>query len=317
MALDQRGTARMFARSILWLAVLLAALTGSCGTDKPADGGDGKGSSRAGGQQKPSGGAPATGDRLAEIERNAEAAITDRDWPLARKLIDDGSELAKEGGHEYDSLRGRLLLLLGDVERENGQEVESRRCYADAMAIFRVQGDDVGRFTVHLAQGELEASRGDYAAAARELGSAEGLLAGIDDQVLKGDFLIHSGRLAARQMRHEDAQKAFAEAARIFDIVKDRGARARALLLLADEEDALDKTRQARRSLDKALAIFREVGDREGEVRALHKAAAIAVREGQHKKARSLLTKVRDLYYKLDRQSDAAKVQQHLSSLPE
>lgn len=307
----------MLSRSTLRLAVFLAASIGGCGADRPADDGDGKGASKRGDPSKTAEQAPATGDRLAAIERQAEDAIAERDWPLARKLIEEGSALAKSSGHDFDTVRARLLLLLGDVERDNGKELESRRCYADAMAIFRVQGDDVGRFTVHLAQGELEAGRGDYAAAARELGSAEGLLEGIDDQVLKGDFLIHSGRLAARQMRHEDALKAITEAARIFDIVKDSQARARALLMLADEQDALDRTNQSRRSLDKALGIFRDIGDKEGEVRALHKAAAIAVREGHHKKARSLLAKVRDLYYQLDRQADAAKVQRQLSSLPE
>ena len=118
-------------------------------------------------------------------------------------------------------------------------------------------------------------------------------------------------------MRHEDAIKAYTDAAKLYEVIKDRGARAEALLALASEYDADDDERQCRRALDKALAIFRDIGDKDGEVRAMHKAASLAVRAKQYRKARKLLKKVRELYIALDRPSDATKVLQHLSALPE
>jgi hypothetical protein len=224
--------------------------------------------------------------RLAEAERDAEDAMAKRDWPLARKLLQDALKLAKQSGYDFELDRARMLNLLGDVEREGGKELDARRYYADAMAVYRVQGNGEGRFTVHLSQGELEAGRGDYAAASREYAAAEALLAEVDDRQLEGAFLIRRGKLASRQMRPEDAIKAFTEAAKLYDIIKDQKARAEALLALAGEEDALDHERQCRRALDKALAIFREIGDKDGEVRALHKAAALAERAKQYRKAR-------------------------------
>jgi len=295
----------------VWL-VVTCALYASCGGGEPKPDED-----DSSGDKKGDDLSAAIKAQLAEFQRDAKAAIGERDWPLARKLIKDGLKAAKQGGHDFELERARMLLLLGDVERESGKELDARRYYADSMAVYRVQGDDQGRFTVHLSQGDLEAGRGDYAAATREYAAAEALLGEFDDRQLEGDFLTRSGRLASRQMRHEDAIKAFSDAAKLFDIIKDRRARAEALLALGGEEDALDHERQCRRALDKALSIFRDIGDKDGEVRALHKAASLAVRAKQYRKARKLLGKVRELYLALDRQSDATKVLQHLNALPE
>ena len=121
----------------------------------------------------------------------------------------------------------------------------------------------------------------------------------------------------ARHVRHEEAAKAFLEAAKIFAIVKDNGARAESLLLLAAEEDSLGKDGESRRSLDKARSIFHEAGDKKGEAHAIHKLATLAERDKKWKRARSLLGKARELYLELDRVSDAAKVLQHINALPE
>lgn len=300
-----------------WL-VAAGLLVAACGGgDTEADQDRGSGARENGDDERREDAAAKVESQLIEIEREAVKAIDRRDWPLARKLLGDGLGLAKRSGHEFELNRAGLLLSLGDVERESGKEVDARRYYADAMAVYRVQGSGKGRFKVHLSQGDLEAALGDYSAATREYAAAEALLGEVDDRPLEGEFKMRIGRLASRQMRHEDAIAAFAEAAKIFDIVKQPRDRAEALLALAGEEDNLDKETNCRRALDKALSIFRDIGDKEGEVRALHKAAALAERAKRYKKARSLLKKVRELYLALDRQSDAAKVLQHLSSLPE
>jgi len=297
---------------------VICALLASCGGGEPASEEDDSAPAKDDqGDTEREGRDGAIKAQLVQARRDAENAMADRDWPLARKLLNDALQQAKQAGHDFEIERARMLLLIGDVEREGGTELDARRYYADAMAVYRVQGDDQGRFTVHLSQGDLEAGRGDYAAAAREYDAAEALLGAVEDRRLEGEFLIRKGKLASRQMRHSDAIEAFAEAAKLFDIIKNRRARAEALLALAGEEDALDNERNCRRALDKALSIFRDVGDKDGEVRALHKAASLAVRAKQYRKARKLLKKVRELYLALDRQSDATKVLQHLSALPE
>jgi tetratricopeptide (TPR) repeat protein len=256
-------------------------------------------------------------DELARIEQQVEAAEEARDWAKGRRLVARGIETAAKDKDAFELHRARLIMRLGNIEQENGREIEARRHYADAMAIFRVEGSNVGRLWVHLALGRLEERLGDYAAAARQYDEAGTLLEGIDDPDLKGSYQLHTGRLAARQVKPEEASKAFLEAVRTFGVAKDKRGQAEALLLLAVEEDRLGKTKQCRRSLDRALKIFRTLGDKDGEVRALHKLAALAERDKQYRTALKLLKKVLELYEELDRQSDAAKVRRHIAALPE
>jgi tetratricopeptide (TPR) repeat protein len=251
------------------------------------------------------------------LEADILAALKDRDWPLANRKIALGVEKTSAAGYQFEIMRARFLLQKGNLLRDQGDEVAARRNYADAMAIFRVHGSQVGRFEVHLAQCQLEEFLGAYAAASRDLAEARVLLSKTDDVNLKAAFLIRSGRLAFRQVKYDEAFEAFLEASRIYAQAKDRTAQADALVLLSDVEDAKGDASQCRRSLEKALAIFEKSGNKGGEVRALHKLATLAERDKRYRKARALFNKVYVLYEELDRPSDATKILQHINALPE
>ncbi len=301
---------------ILALALLVARCSGD--PVDPAGSGDtdGTGSSASDKRAKKES-AEKLQHELDALEADLSAALKDRDWPLANRVIGIGGEKTSAAGYEFETMRARFLLQKGNLLRDQDDEVVARRNYADAMAIFRVHGDPVGRFEVHLAQCQLEEILGDYAAASRDLAEAEVLLSKIDDVNLKGAFLIRSGRLAFRQVKHDEAFEAFLEAVRIYAQAKDRIAQADALVLLSDVEDHMGDTSQCRRSLEKALAIFKKSGNKDGEVRALHKLATLAERDKRYRRARTLFQKAHDLYKELDRPSDATKVQQHINALPE
>jgi hypothetical protein len=87
-------------------------------------------------------------------------AMDVQDWPRARQLIGQGLELVS-GKPGLERHNAGLLLKLGDIERETGNEPEARRHYTDAMAIFHVHKNHPGRFETFLAMGRLEARRGD------------------------------------------------------------------------------------------------------------------------------------------------------------
>ena len=254
---------------------------------------------------------------LKALEADIVAALKDREGPLANRMMGIGVETASAGGNEFETMRARFLLQKGNLLRDKSDEVAARRNYADAMAIFRVHGDQVGRFEVHLAQCQLEEIRGAYATASRDLAQAELLLSQNEDTNLKGAFLIRSGRLAFRQVKYDEAYEAFLEAVRIYAQAKDRIAQGDALVLLSDVEDHKGDASQCRRSLEKALAIFKKSGNKDGEVRALHKLATLAERDKKYRRARTLLQKAHEIYKELDRSSDATKVQQHINALPE
>jgi hypothetical protein len=174
-----------------------------------------------------------------------------------------------------------------------------------------------GSFEAFLAMAMLEARRGDYVAAERQLAEAEALLPSLNDSVQKGIFKLHTGRLASRRLKNKEAYDDFLEARRIFEEADNKAAVAESLLLLANEEDALDRGAECTRSLEKALKIYRLLEDPAGEVRTLHRLAGLAERDEKYNRARQLLKEVLALYDKLDQQSAAAKVRRHLNALPE
>jgi tetratricopeptide (TPR) repeat protein len=254
---------------------------------------------------------------IAALEDQIRGALDAKDLREAGRLIERGIAAASGGGAELEPSRGRFLLRRGDVARDTGRIIDARRDYADAMALFRVAQLDRGRFEVYLSEAELEEIQGDYAAAERELAEAEELLPKIDDGALRGAYQRQLGRLAFVRSRYADAQALFGEAIKSFSAAKAGRDVAETLLLLAVAEDDAGDTPLARRTLDKALAAFTERGDKDGQVRALHRLAGFAERDGQIGKARTLLTKVRALYEELGRHSDAGKVERHLESLPD
>jgi tetratricopeptide (TPR) repeat protein len=252
---------------------------------------------------------------LERIEQEARETLHAKDWGGARQIIRSGLKMSKDQ-RGFEIQNARLLLLLGDVERETGNEMEARRHYTDAMAIFHVQKNDVGRFETLLSKCQLEARQGDYAAATREISQAEAFLPKLKDRRHVGRFKMVQGHLASRQVEPKEASEAYMEAIRIFEAAKDHEARAEVLLLLAAEEDRLGQLADSKRSIEKALAIFNEKENLDGKVRALHRLATYAEREHKWAKARKLYKDVFELYEQLDQRSDAANVSRHLNALP-
>jgi tetratricopeptide (TPR) repeat protein len=255
--------------------------------------------------------------RLQRLEQDVEQAIRDGDRVRAKQLIEVGLKTVEEQGAGFELNQARFILTAGNIARESGSEIDARRHFDDAMAIFHVHKDIEGRVLTYIAIGQLETRRGDYVAAARQLASAEKLMPGLKDRRLPGIFKLNMGRLASRQVKRAEAHKHFSEAIRIFSTLKDKQDMAEALLLLASEEDAMGRTRASKNSIEKALRIFRRIENIDGEAQSLHRLAVLAEREKKYQRARKLLLKVYGLYDKLDRKSAATAVMRHINALPE
>lgn len=295
-------------------AALFALALAACGGEGSGGAGQGAGK-EAPPQKRPGEREIAAGLEL--LAKEAQAALDAGDAREAGRLVGRGLAEAAAGGEAREAAKGRFLRIRGDLARDEGRTIDARRDYADAMAIFRVEGVDPGRFEVFVSQAQLEEIQGDTAAAERELAEAATLLPRVGDDALRGAYHRQVGRLAFVHARYPEACAAYAEAAKSFSSAKERRQHAETLLLLAVAQDEGGDAPLARRTLDKSLATFVELGDKGGEVRALHRLARFAERDGQTGKARTLLTKVLALYEELGRRSDAAKVARHLESLPE
>ncbi|MDJ0762021.1 MAG: tetratricopeptide repeat protein [Myxococcota bacterium] len=257
------------------------------------------------------------GSSLERISTNAAAFIRKEELTKARQEISAGLNLISRDETDLETHKARLLLQLGTVEREEGREVEARRHYADAMAIFHVQKDTTGRFETYLAQGQLEAQLGDYPAAARQYDAAEALLEAVSSPTLNGMYHLHRGRLASRKVDRDTAKSRFLNAVKLFEETGEKRLVAETMLMLAAEEDAVGRTSASRHYLDRALGIFNDIEELQGQAHATHRLAALAEREKKYKKARQLLKKVLKLYEALDQNTAATKVERHLSALPD
>lgn len=300
-------------RSKLKILLPLLVFILGCGAPTDGDGKSGAGQSIAGSDVKDE----KHHSKIKELERiesSAAKAFNDGDYPAARNFIARamgiGDKLKKE------LARARMLLLLGDIERVLGNEVEARRHYTDAMAIFHVHKNDEGEFKTSIAFSKLEAGRGDHAASARQMGQAQVLLPQIKDRKLEGAYYVQLGRLAARQVKPADAKAAFEKAAKIFEAIKDKQSAGDVFMLLASEEDAMGNGRQSRLRLERAERLFKDIGYLEGQVRALHRIAALTERDKNYFKAKKQLEQVLLLYEKLDNKSAATSVRRHMDSLP-
>jgi len=254
---------------------------------------------------------------LKALDGDVGTAVAAEDWSRTRQLLQQGLEIIAANPGKYEIHEARFLLARAKMARERSRETEARRYFADAMAIFHVHKNATGRFETHLGLGKLEARRGDYAAAEREYGAARELLGEVNDKLLHGIFKLETGRLASKRVERQKAKTDFLEAIAIFESERDQKHLAETLMYLANEEDALGNTDQCRRRLGRALALFRELSNIEGEARALHRLARVAEREKKYNHAKKLLKKVYVLYDKLDRKADKLRVERHINALPE
>ncbi|MBN2529957.1 MAG: hypothetical protein JXR76_26440 [Deltaproteobacteria bacterium] len=254
---------------------------------------------------------------FATLEQKAAAALNSQQMVLARQLIGKGLQQTQKAGRQYEMYEARFSLLKGKLEHQKGRSTEARRFFGDAMAVFRIRKNASGTFEVRLAQASLEESSGDFAAAQRELDEAQKLISEVNDANLRGEFTFTQAELFASQMKHKDASRLFLEAAEQFHANKNPKREADSFVALASCEESLEKAQDSKNSLNKAYKIYMGAEDKEGAVKALHKLAQFSLRDEKYKTAKEQLKRVEALYLELGKQSDATKVNQHLSSLPE
>jgi len=138
-----------------------------------------------------------------------------------------------------------------------------------------------------------------------------------DDPSMQARHAMVEGTLALSRMDYAGAATAFSEAIRLHGADNDRRAEAAATLKLASAEDGKGDVKKAERTLNRALQLFRDLKDPNGEVRVLHRLALLAAQNGNPARARDLFRKVEQQYIALGQPGDAARVSQHLSALPE
>lgn len=300
------------ARVVLKYAAVLLAFAGACSGSKSV--------SPQRDSEQSSQGSSNEEAKLKLQHKQLDKMMTQAEEAKGRGELDTASRLALGAVELAEKLaeqpqRARMLLVLGDVEMARGFEDEARRRYADAAAVYHVADDKQGKFKTYLAFAKLEARVGDHAAAERQFDEAAKLLEEIEEPDLLGEYYLQKGRLASRRVERDKALDFYDKALGAFKKNKEREAETHLLMAIEDEE--LGHTRQGRIRVERALKLFRDIGDPEGEVKALHRMAVLYERDGSYQKARGLYKDVFELYAKLDDRRAAAAVQRHMSTLPD
>jgi tetratricopeptide (TPR) repeat protein len=257
---------------------------------------------------------PSEKKNLDQLMSEAQNSLRDGDISVARRLILDGLEKT-DNRPGFEILNAHFLLLRGDAAFQEGNEPDARRYYADAIAVFHVHKNDEGSFETFTALARLETDRGDFAAAERQFEQAETLKSKINNRMSVANYLIEKGRLASRKMKSDVSVPLFQEAMSIFEAQKDKRRTAETLVLIAQDEDFADRLSEARRALERAVALFDETKDMKGKARALHRLATFAERERQNAKAERLYNEALTLYETLGNRSAAVNIERRLSAL--
>ncbi len=251
---------------------------------------------------------------IEQLLEDAKAYLREEELSAAERIISDGLKKT-EGISGLETAAAHFMLLRGKSAMYGDNEIEARRHFADALAVFHVQKNDDGRFETFVAVGCLETRRGDYPAAERQFEQAETIKGNVKNSILIGHYSMEKGRLASRKMKSDDAIKLYQEAFSVFETAKDKQAVADVLVLLANEEYSTDKLSAARKGMEKAAALYSEIKDDKERAYALHRLAIYAEREQQPAKAIRLYKEALNLYEQQGKKSNAAAVGRRISYL--
>jgi predicted ATPase len=197
--------------------------------------------------------------RTAACSAAATLAMLDCDYPAAATL----AERALAGATDGDvRARGRLLTLLGSVERERADYPRSRRFLDEALTLYRTAGDAWGEGRAAQLAGATAWLSGDFASAAALLAASLAAFQDLADDESVASTLTHLGAVAHFGGDQAGARRHLVEALdRFTELSFPEGIGwAQDLLGRVDLADAAVPSAAER--LRASLSIHRRVGDR-------------------------------------------------------
>lgn len=163
----------------------------------------------------------------------------------------------------------------------SGRSLYLERNYSDAQMttqqaadIFRRESDSLGSANTWLTFGNISLSRSKFSQAKEQLQKALDIFSEAkedkDAQIGKANTLLALGTVALRQRKYRNALQNAEAAIGIFQSLRNETESARARLVRGSAYQALGNHRKALEDARKALFIFKDRGDRLGEISALN-----------------------------------------------
>ncbi|MFF5227866.1 ATP-binding protein [Dactylosporangium sp. NPDC000521] len=195
--------------------------------------------------------------RVAACSAAASLAMLDCDYPAAATLASQ----ALAGSPEVQ-VRGRLLTLLGCVERERADYLRSRRHLDEALALYRAAGDAWGEGRAGQLAGGTAWLSGDLTAAAALLDASLTAFRDLADDESVASTLTHLGAVAHFGGDQPRARRHLVDALDRFTELSFPEGIGWAQDLLGRVDLADDAVASAAERLRASLSIHRRVGDR-------------------------------------------------------
>ncbi|MEV0564356.1 hypothetical protein [Dactylosporangium sp. NPDC050588] len=200
--------------------------------------------------------------RVAACSAAASLALLDCDYPAAATLASQALASQALAGSPDAQTRGRLLTLLGCVERERADYPRSRHHLDEALTLYRAAGDAWGEGRATQLAGGTAWLSGDLTAAAALLDASLTAFRDLADDESIASTLTHLGAVAHFGGDQPRARRHLVDALDRFTELSFPEGIGWAQDLLGRVDLADDAVASAAERLRASLAIHRRVGDR-------------------------------------------------------
>lgn len=187
------------------------------------------------------------------------------DYEVARYFFREATDLWRDMG---DRIRlGDGLRNLGRINYTLGQYSEALHWYEHSLANYQTIGDRAGQGLTHHYQGQLQRSLGNYAEAHRLFKMAIAIHQANGNRRHEAHSQYHLAVVYHRLAEYKMALQLFEEALKTLREVNDPWVLARALTYYSWTLDEAGQARKARKFIEEALKIERDMGQRQEAVR--------------------------------------------------
>ncbi len=183
--------------------------------------------------------------------------ISRRRLKEAKELLRKGLEIVDDSGRR----RAELCRNLAETFSLEGDWKKARDLFEKSIRHYREDHFDVGEFSVHLQEGNLDLSRGDLSSAGEAYAKAQAIADRREDEVQKALVESNRGILALKNDELAEALNRLARAQEIFELLGNQRDTAQNLKYLALVEASVGRFESAAKHIDELRKMARSVSE--------------------------------------------------------
>jgi CHAT domain-containing protein/Tfp pilus assembly protein PilF len=203
--------------------------------------------------------------------------------------LNQSGEPIQEGQKTWTAKEAEALLGSGRSLSLERNYQAAQTIAQQALDIFQKEGDTLGSANAWLTLGNIHLAQSRLLQAKEQLQKAQDIFSKTQDdkdaQIGNANALLALGTVALRQRKYQLALQQTEEAIGIFQILQNELESARARLVRGSAYQALGDHKRALEDAQKALFVFKDLGDRAGEISALNNIGDVLQSQKQYEQA--------------------------------